>query len=145
MDIPPPRFVIEYDDIALLRRFTAYMELIVTHAGIDYVRCQAFRKLEIALGLTVTNDNVDFDEIPINSHEFDFDEFDFEEKRLADAFFQLSHLRKRIITLLYVEGLSPQETAERLNCSVDYVYKQKHRALKKLRDQLMNGGEKCGK
>ena len=140
MDIPPPRFVIEYDDIDLLRRFTAYMELIVTHAGIDYVRRQAFRKLEITLGLTVTNDNVDFDEIPINNHEFDF-----EEKRLADAFFQLSHLRKRIITLLYVEGLSPQETAERLNCSVDYVYKQKHRALKKLRDQLMNGGEKCGK
>jgi DNA-directed RNA polymerase specialized sigma24 family protein len=35
--------------------------------------------------------------------------------------------------------------AERLNCSVDYVYLQKHRALKKLRDLLMDGGGHDGK
>ena len=140
MDIPPPRFVIEYDDIDLFRRFTAYMELVVTHAGIDYVRMQAFRKNEVVYGLTSPNDSVDFNDLPISRHEFEF-----EEKRVADVFSQLSILRKQILTLTYVEGLYAQETADRLNCSVDYVFKQKHMAQKKMREQLMNGGKKLGK
>jgi len=134
MDIPPPRFVIEYDDIDLFQRFTAYMELVVTHAGIDYVRRQAFRKNEVNIGLTPPDDIVDFNAFPISSHEFDF-----EEKRLADTFSQLNLLRRRVITLHYAEDLSLQETAERLNCSIKFVYLIKHRALKKLRDKLMKG------
>jgi RNA polymerase sigma factor (sigma-70 family) len=134
-----PRFAVEDDDPGLLGRFTAYMELVVTHARIDCLRRQDYRKSEVSPEHCPTDRFGYEDRLPENKSEFDF-----EEGKLADAFSRLNLLRKRILTLVFVEGLPAREVAERLNCSVEYVYLQKHRALKKLRDQLMNGGDGNG-
>ena len=135
-----PRFVIEDDDLDLLWRFTAYMELLVSHAKVDYLRRQRYNQREILLEQSDMDTVAGYeDPLPIST-----DEFEFEEDKLAEAFYRLTLLRRQILTLTFVEGLSAQEVADKLNCSVDYVYKQKHRALKALRDQLMDGGEKRG-
>jgi len=137
--IIPPRFIIEDDDIDLLRRFTAYMEWVVTHAGIDYYRRQAFRERESPLE-QYPQDTLSYEDPPPRGK----DAFDFAEDKLSEAFIKLNLLRRRILTLIFVDGLSAQETADKLGCSADYVYLQKHRALKALRDQLMDGGDKRG-
>jgi RNA polymerase sigma factor (sigma-70 family) len=141
MDIPS-RFVIEDDDLDLLRRFTAYMELVVSHARIDYLRRQNYRNREVALERLPEEETGGY-ELPLLTNGGG-NEFDFEEGRLGAAFSRLNLLRQRILTLTFVEGLSAREVADKLNCSVDYVYLQKHRTLKKLRDQLMEGGDKRG-
>jgi RNA polymerase sigma factor (sigma-70 family) len=138
MDILP-RFVIEDDDLDLMWRFTAYMELVVRHARIDYLRRQSFRNREIALE-HLPEEDVGAYELPLPAM-VDGNEFDFEEARLGTAFSRLNLLRQRILTLIFVEGLSAREVADKLNFSVDYVYLQKHRALKALRDWLMEGGD----
>lgn len=137
-----PRFIIEDDDHSLLGRYTAWMVDVVDHARIDCMRRQEHWKNETAM-----------DSIPEyeDSHEYQMpllfskDEFDFAEGRLSAAFSRLTLMRRKILTLLFVEGVSAQDVAERLNCSVKFVYNQKHEALKKLRKQLMEGDGYRGK
>ena len=131
-----PRFVIKDDDLDLLWRFTAYMELLVSHAKIDYLRRQRYKQREVPYGQLIMDESAGYeDPLPVSP-----DQFDFSEKKLADAFSKLNSLRRQILTLIFVEGLSAQEVADKLGCSVDHVYLQKHRTLKKLRDQLMEEG-----
>ena len=141
MDIPSP-FTVQYDDIDLLKRFTGYIEKVVTYARIDYYRRQKHRRQEVPLDeIPPDSEPSEEDFLPINKNDFEF-----ENDRHTSAFNQLNSLRRRILTLIFVEGLSGQETADKLNISVDYVYLQKHRALKALRNQLMDEeGENSGK
>ena len=131
-----PRFAIEDDDLDLLWRFTAYMELLVSHARIDYLRRQRYKDREIPMGQLAADTSASYED-PLPSSP---DEFEFNEERLANAFSKLNSLRRQLLALIFVEGLSAQEVADKLNCSVDYVYLQKHRTLKALRDQLMEEG-----
>ena len=64
------------------------------------------------------------------------DDFDFEEEKLSEAFRTLPLMRQRILELLFVEQLSPQEIATCLNCSVQYVYNQRSLAIKALRSLI---------
>ena len=41
--------------------------------------------------------------------------------------------------MLFVEEIKPEEIAKKLNCSSQYVYNQKFRAIKTLREQLCKG------
>ena len=135
-----PRFTIEDDDLDLLWRFTAYIKQVVSYARKEYLRKLDYQTRESPLN-QISEKLISYDEpLPANRNEFDF-----EEDKLSQVFSKLNLLRRRILTLLFVDGLSPQETADRLHCSVDYVYLQKHRALKALRDQLMKGGGEIGK
>jgi len=135
----PPRFIIEDDDTDLLRRFTAYIKGTIRYSKLEY-----YRKFE-----TSTKESP-LDDFPpeLLSYEdtlmSDPDELSFEDAQVSAAFSNLNTIRQQILTLVFVEGLSALETAERLGCSVDYVYLHKHRALKKLRDQLMEGGDGHG-
>lgn len=135
----PPRFTIEDDNPVLLGQFTDWMEWVVIHAAADFMRRQSNRRREEPLEELSNDDLIYEDLMPSNKTEFDF-----AEDKLASAFSKLSLLRRQILALVFVEGLSAQETADKLGCSVDYVYLQKHRALKKLRDQLMEGGGRYG-
>ena len=125
-------------DDDLRNMFTAYMQKVVTHAKIDYIR----RK--IAQGKKGVSPNLP--ERQESSYEQDFrlapqNEFDFEEQRLADSFASLPLIRRQILTLLFVQELTAMEVAEELGCSLDYVYSNKRRALQKMQDQLREGGE----
>ena len=127
----------------LLGQFTAFMEAVVNSARVDYLRRRKRYSREIPAESAPVDENMHYeDPIPRSAPD---NEFDFEERRLSDAFSKLNLMRRKILTLIFVEGLPAQEVAERLNCSVDYVYLQKHRALKTLRDQLMDGGEQSEK
>jgi RNA polymerase sigma factor (sigma-70 family) len=55
------------------------------------------------------------------------EEFDFEEERLSRAINELPLLRRRVLAMTFIEQLTAPEIAERLGCSANYVYKQKHR------------------
>ena len=135
-----PRFHIEDDDLELLWRFTAYMEKVVHNARIDYLRSQDYLKKEGALVQLLADNLITYDD-PISVNE---NEFDFEEERLAAAFPRLTLMRRRILTLIYVDGMSPQEVADKLNCPIKLVYNHKHEALKRLRNLLMEGGDGHG-
>ena len=141
MDISSP-FTIYDDDLELVRRFTAFMELVVIHARVDFLRKQDRNKHEVPLDELLLEEELYYD----NTFQRNGNEFDFEEEKLEKAFERLPLLRKNLLTLIFVEGLSVQEVADRLNCPVEYVYQKKHRTLNALRDQLMDEeGGKCGK
>jgi RNA polymerase sigma factor (sigma-70 family) len=126
------RFIIEDDNPELLGRFTAWMTLVVKNARIDYLRRQRYQNHEVSVWPSPESD-------PLYIEDFSTaDEFDFTEDKLSAAFARLNETRRKILTLIFVEGLAAQEVADALACSVDYVYKQKHRALKMLRDQIID-------
>jgi len=135
----PSRFAIEDDDLGLLGRFTVWMEWVVIHAAADYLRRQSHLEHEVSLEQPEFEDLIYEDPFPASK-----DEFEFQEDKLARAFSGLTLLRRRILTLIFVEGLPVREVADKLGCSADYVYLQKHRTLKAMRDYLMEGGSSCG-
>jgi RNA polymerase sigma factor (sigma-70 family) len=121
----------------LRNRFTAYMQKVVYHAKVDYIRRKKAQH---------PNTEADAATTPEFSYEQDFSsasdtDFDFEEQRLANSFASLPLIRKQILKLLFVQGLTAMEVAEELGCSLDYVYSNKRRALQKLRDQMQEGVE----
>jgi RNA polymerase sigma factor (sigma-70 family) len=132
----PPRFVIEDDDIDLLRQFTVWIERVVHYARLEYMRRLDYAANEVPLDDVPEGTFVYEDPLPLSKGQFEF-----EDAGLSRAFSGLDQLRRRILIFIFVEGLSAQETADRLGCPVNYVYKQKHLALKKLRDQLMEEGD----
>ena len=122
----------------LRNRFTAYMQKVVYHAKVDYIRRRKTQR---------PSSDVDSAKASELSYEQDFRlvsdaDFDFEEQRLADNFASLPLIRRQILKLLFVNGLTAIEVAEELGCSLDYVYSNKRRALQKLRDQLQEEGAK---
>lgn len=68
-------------------------------------------------------------------------DFEFEEARLAKAFEELPLMRKEVLRLLFVEMKEPEEISAILHCSTNYVYLQKSRALKRLRELLTEYGD----
>lgn len=126
-----------YDE--LKGRFTVWLEKVVRNAKINYIK-----KLKREPQL------VYLEEIPESvlttqgsSYEaYTKSEFEFEEERLSKAFSKLLLMRKRILTMLFVENISPDEISKRLNCSPQYVYNQRYKALKALKNELDKGGER---
>ena len=121
----------------LRARFTAFLTTMVKRAKLDYLD-----KLN-ALPETVSLSNLPDLEDPNAEIQTAISqtEFEFEAERLAQAFATLPLMRRRILQMLFVEGLNPSEIAAQLNCSVGHVYNQRSLALKKLR-AILEGGEK---
>lgn len=135
-----PKYTFDATDGELIAQFTAFMVKIVTSAKIDYIRRQRHWKWEISVDKPPgTNEN----KISLERWQsaVSDSEFYFAEERISEALTDLPALRRRILELSFIEDYSAQEIAEMLNCSVRFVYNQKHVALKKLRDVLLNGGE----
>ena len=135
-----PHFTIEDDNIDLLRQFTAYIREVVRYAKLEYSRKQKYRVHEVPLENASDEAVAHEDPLPMENGDFGFTD-----EKLSGAYSDLKSLQKKILVHIFVEELSAQETAEKLDCSVDYVYLQKHRILKKLRDQLMEEGDTHGK
>lgn len=105
------------------------------NARIDYLR-----KLKRQV-LTAPLDRIPESQLGYADHlPFDVG-FDFDDERLSQAFVELSSVRQRILTLLFVHEIKPSEIAWLLDCPVEYVYKQRSLAIKRLR-WMLGGNDK---
>lgn len=124
----------------LRARFTVWIEKLAKNAKIDYLRQQNKAEPEF-----VSIDELFEDEQLIGARDVviseDKDSFDFQEERLAEAFYKLPLMKRKILELLFIECIKPEEIASRLNCSPQYVYNQRFLALKQLRKKLDKGGD----
>ena len=120
-----------HEDSRLRSRFTSWLNTVLRRAKIDYVRQQE-RQVK-----TVSMEDVSEDQLAVeDSCAVQQSEFEFEEERLAKAFFSLSLQRQQVLTMLFVDEMNPEEIAKVLHCSVNYVHKVKQRALQSLRKML---------
>ena len=133
------RSIIEDDDPDLSRQFSAWIKGVVKYARLEYLRQFDYPAKESSLD-DVPAEMLSYeDPMPVSK-----DQFDFTEDKLSQEFSKINLLRRKILTLLFVGDLPAQEVADRLSCPVKSVYREKHRTLKRLRDQLMNGGDDNG-
>ena len=107
----------------LRARFTIWLEKLIKNARINYF--EEYKK-EI---ITISIDDLLEDEIPV------------EEERLAKAFYELPLMKQKILKMLFVDDVKPEFVAQKLNCSPQYVYNQRFRALNMLRSKLDKGGD----
>ena len=124
----------------LRARFTNWIEKLIKNAKIDYIRQQNKAEPEF-----VSIDELFEDEQLIGARDVviseNKDSFDFQEEKLAEAFYKLPLMKRKILELLFIECIKPEEISSRLNCSPQYVYNQKFLALKQLRKKLDKGGD----
>lgn len=122
----------------LRAEFTSWLTTLLQRARIDYLRR---KEREVKM---VSLDEVNEAALAVEDRYAALESaFEFEEERLAKAFFSLPIQRQQILTMMYVDQLSPEEIARILHCSVDHVYKTKSRSLNSLRKMLNDmGGNK---
>lgn len=120
----------EKDD-KLRARFTSWLTTLLRRARIDYLRRLGREPNTIAI------DVIDEHQMASEDKYFSMSpEFQFEEERLAEAFFSLSPRKSEILKCLFAEQLTVEETAKRLQITSEIVYKEKGRALATLRKNL---------
>lgn len=127
-------------DDYLRARFTMWLNTTLIHAKLRYLETHT-QKLDVVplddiLAETIA-DPIDYYACIERSQT----DFDFEEEKLARAFSELPLMRREVLRLLFVEEKTPEEIAQQLQCSVEMVYKQKSRALIKLRAALTEGAD----
>ena len=116
-------------------RFTRFLEVTVRNARVDYLRKQSRQAPTVPLDSIPESQLGYSDSLPSDVG------FDFDDERLSQAFVELSSVRQRILTLLFVHEIKPSEIAWLLDCPVEYVYKQRSLAIKRLR-RMLGGDDK---
>ena len=124
----------------LQAKFTGWLDIVVYRAKLKYIKKQENQPETISIediseSHLAVQDASSWSSSPKTA-------FDFEEERLANAFAKLPLKRQQILTMLFVEEKKPEEIAHLLNCSPQHVYDQRYQALKKLRLDLTEGGDK---
>ena len=117
-----------YDEIRAM--YTAYIERVAGFARKEYLRTLSHRSQEVFL------EDQSEEILALVEDRYFPDEFELAESRLSQTISELPLLRRQIISMLFMEQLSAPEIAERLGCSVSYVYNEKHRALRKIRNMM---------
>ena len=127
----------DYDD-PLRAQFTKWLDTTIYRVKLKYLH-KTEEKFK-----TISLETLTGSEQPVCKESWNYaaseTEFEFEEKRLADAFKKLPIKRRQILTMLFVEEMKSEEIARLLNCSVRYVYDQRYQVLKKLQRELEKGG-----
>ena len=132
----PYRFADREDPLRV--RFTRFLEVMLKRARLNYLSKKRRYPETVSIDFISETDFA----MEIIPEAFNVrSKFSFEEERLAEAFYRLPLMRQKVLTLLFVEELTPEEVAHRLNCSVGHVYNQRSLALKKLRQLLKQGGD----
>lgn len=125
----------------LLRaRFTMWLNTTLIHARQRFLEKNTQRLILIPLDEALAESLADPNDCFMRV-ESSQEAFDFEEEKLAQAFSALPLMRREVLRLLFVEELTPGEIAAKLHCSMNYVHKQKSRALQKLRAALTDGDD----
>lgn len=125
-------------DDALRGRFTSWLNTVLRRARIRYLQ-EHEEKLETISISDLPEDVADGNNYYAKVERSQVD-FDFEEEKLSRAFRELPLMRREVLRLIFVEEKTTQEVAAILNCSEGFVYKQKSRALIRLREVLSEEG-----
>ena len=123
----------------LRARFIKWMEVTVYRARLNYLKAQSRHIDTIPLEEVEEHLRSPEDEGQWIWEIGSTDSFDFEEEMLAAAFSQLPAMKKKVITMLFLLEMTPQDVAEELGCTAQYIYKQRSLALKRLREALKGG------
>lgn len=127
----------DIEDAALRSRFTAWMKVVVKRAKIDYIRQITRHSNEISIEDERMAEKLVYEpSVGIVSLKTDFD---FDNRTLSAAFRKLVPKRRRLLELLFVLNMTPDEVAEELHCSIQHVYNLRSLAIKELRSKLDNG------
>ena len=121
-----------YDEIRAM--YTTYIGRVAGYARQEYLRNLLHHPQEIPL------EELPEDTLALVQDKHFPEEFELAEDRLSQAVNELPLLRRQVLSMLFVEQLTALEIAERLGCSAGFVYKEKHRALKKIRAVMEDSG-----
>lgn len=122
-------------------RFTTWLNVVLHRAKLKYLR-----KLSRQIETVSLDELIENGFQPYAPDSFAVVErcgkgsFEFEEERLAAAFCNLPIKRQRILEMLFIEQMKPEEIAKELNCSIQHVYNRRSSALKALRLALKEEG-----
>jgi len=116
-----------YDEVRAM--YTAYIERVAGFARKEYLRTLSHRPKEVSL------EEQSEEILALVEDRYFPDEFDFAEERLSRAMNDMALLRRQVLVLACLQGLPAREIAERLGCTVGYVYKEKHFALRGLKEK----------
>lgn len=109
-------------------KFTRFLMYTVDNTVSNYLRKNRVREYPVGI---LKSQRVDF-----SSEGSRLRGFDFNWDELAQAYCNLPRSYQKVLFLLLVEELTPQEAAKSLHCTVHQIYVRKSRAIKNLRDQL---------
>lgn len=123
----------------LRARFTGWLEVLAYRVRRNYLRDCGRNPLSISLD-EIAEDRFAVQDVQRAGMPDQSNSFDFEEEQLAQAFAKLPAMKKRILTMLFVLEMEPEEIARELGCTVQNVYNQRSLALKRFRKAL-EGGE----
>lgn len=134
----------QYDDTRNM--FTSWIKKVIHSAKVDYVRSMKRDVKTVALD-NVPEKNLALDvetDIAGKANKIGQLQISFENEKLANAFSMLSKRRREILLLLFVEEFEAAEIARLLNVQVQSVHNERNRALKKLREIILNGDKDDG-
>ena len=125
------------DDAALRYKFTAFLEVTITNAKIDYIRIYVRKYSKEAVVAAITESAASKSDF---SEAMAFEEQGFDNEALDTAFGQLPDRMKRVMTCFYLYGMDADEIALVYGYKKSYVYKLKQEALKRLRFAMRQAG-----
>lgn len=129
------------ENVDVLRgRFTNWLDVLVYRAKLKYIRKLSQNVDAVSLDELIDSGFQPVDPVPVEAHIFEEKHtFEFEEENLAKAFCNLPIKRQKILEMLFVDQMKPEEIAKELNCTVQHVYNRRSAALKTLRLALTEG------
>lgn len=131
------------DESGLCYRFTAYLEMVIKNAKIDYVRIYTRKYArEATLAAIAESGYVEQD----FTSAMGFEEQGFDNVALDRAFTSLPEQMKKVLTCFYLHRMNAEEIGLVYGFKKNYVYQLKKEALKRLREHLrdVTEGGGCG-
>jgi len=123
------------DDSVLRYKFTAFLEVTIRKAKIDYVRIYVRKQSrEATVGAILESDCNCMDMDLLSSMRFE--ERGFDNAALDQAFAALPDRMRKVLTCVYLYRMNADEIALVYGYKKSYVYKLKQEALKRLRTSI---------
>lgn len=132
-----------FDDDSVLRyKFTAFLEMVIKNAKIDYVRIYVRKQTRDAtIGAILGSDRMEMDLLSAVR----FEERGFDNAALDRAFAVLPERMRKVLTCAFLYRMSADEIALVYGYKKSYVYKLKQEALKRLRNSIRTMEEGGGR
>lgn len=122
----------------LYGRFTNWLDTCLYRKKLKYLR-----RMKQRISIVSFEDYPEYDLIPDSSFEKPLIEkaddaysFDFTNKALEKAYYNLSAQRQRVLLLIYAAEKSTDEIAKIFDCTVQHIYNMHSLSLRQLREEL---------